>query len=64
MGGCDHPDCVIPLCRRCHRGFDDGALDLGERLGQHYRRELDHALIHVSAGTLRRRVAGGAVRAA
>lgn len=22
QGGCDHPDCVLPLCRECHRGLD------------------------------------------
>lgn len=22
QGGCDHPDCVIALCRICHRGLD------------------------------------------
>jgi hypothetical protein len=28
MGGCDHVDCVVPLCRSCHRAFDQGELDL------------------------------------
>lgn len=23
-GGCDHPDCVIPLCRMHHRQYDQG----------------------------------------
>lgn len=27
-GGCDHPLCVVPLCRACHRLFDDHALDI------------------------------------
>lgn len=27
-GGCTHPDCVVPLCRVCHREFDEGRLDL------------------------------------
>ncbi|HEX5591975.1 MAG TPA: hypothetical protein VFX35_01360 [Solirubrobacterales bacterium] len=37
-GGCDSPDCVLPLCRfvptgeGCHRLFDEGRLDLTERL--------------------------------
>lgn len=31
-GGCDSPDCVIPLCRGCHRAFDNGELNLLERL--------------------------------
>jgi hypothetical protein len=30
-GGCLHPDCVIPLCRTCHRAFDQGELDLLSR---------------------------------
>jgi hypothetical protein len=28
MGGCDDADCVVPLCRQCHRLFDDHKLDL------------------------------------
>lgn len=28
QGGCDHPDCVVPLCRACHRAFDEGHVDL------------------------------------
>ena len=27
-GGCDHPDCVVPLCWTHHRAFDTGRLDL------------------------------------
>jgi hypothetical protein len=27
-GGCDHPDCVIPLTRAEHGAFDDGRLDI------------------------------------
>lgn len=45
-GGCDHPDCVVPLCRRCHRAFDDGRLDLLPYLEPHHRAELGHALQH------------------
>jgi len=22
-GGCDHPDCVVPLCRECHDRYDE-----------------------------------------
>lgn len=32
MGGCDDAQCVIPLCRACHRAFDEGKLDLLPRL--------------------------------
>jgi hypothetical protein len=28
MGGCDHPDCVVPLTRAEHRAFDRGEIDL------------------------------------
>src|SRR5262245_34760278 len=27
-GGCDHPDCVVPLTREEHAAFDEGRLDL------------------------------------
>lgn len=27
-GGCDHPDCVVPLTRTEHNAFDAGRLDL------------------------------------
>ena len=48
QGGCDHPDCVVPLCRfPCHRAFDDGRLDLLPHLEPRYRVELAHALSHL-----------------
>jgi hypothetical protein len=28
LGGCDDPLCVVPACRRCHRAYDRGELDL------------------------------------
>ena len=28
LGGCDHPDCAVPLCRVHHRLYDRGQLDL------------------------------------
>ena len=47
-GGCEHPDCVVALCRfRCHRAFDDGRLDLLPYLEPCYRPELAHALGHL-----------------
>jgi hypothetical protein len=33
LGGCAHPDCVVPLCRTHHRLYDHGALRLGLYLG-------------------------------
>ena len=55
-GGCDHPDCVVPLCRRCHRAFDDGRLDLLPYLEPHRRAELAHALQHLGLIELLERV--------
>lgn len=28
LGGCQEVDCVVPLCRPCHRSYDEGGLDL------------------------------------
>ena len=28
LGGCDHPDCVVPLCWMHHRAYDTGRLEL------------------------------------
>lgn len=29
LGGCDQPDCTVPLCRAvCHPAYDEGRLDL------------------------------------
>jgi hypothetical protein len=46
-GGCSESDCVIALCRLCHRAFDDGRLDLLPYLaGQGFRAELAHMQSH------------------
>jgi hypothetical protein len=58
LGGCDHPDCVVPLDRRCHRAYDRGELDLLPYLEPGYRVELAHALEHLSLVALLRRVTG------
>jgi hypothetical protein len=58
LGGCDDPDCVVPLDRRCHRGYDRGELDLLPYLEPHYRAELAHALRHVGLIALLGRVSG------
>lgn len=52
LGGCDHEDCTVGLCRDatgqgCHRAYDEGELDLVSRLEPHYRREVAHAVTHV-----------------
>ena len=48
LGGCQAPECVIPLCRTHHRLFDSGQLALALYLGPEHERELAHALKHVS----------------
>lgn len=55
-GGCDEPDCVVALCRRCHRDFDQGRLDLLPHLKSQSRRELVHALTHLSLVSLLQRL--------
>ncbi len=57
-GGCDSPDCVIPLCRTHHRLYDDGQLRLDVHVGRGCRRERAHALTHVSAARSRRAMRG------
>jgi hypothetical protein len=47
LGGCDHPDCVVPLCRSCHRAYDRGELDLLPYLEPGFRAELAHGLLHL-----------------
>jgi hypothetical protein len=56
MGGCEHPDCVVPLCRTHHRRYDRGELDLLGALEPRFRRELAHGLLHVGLLGLLRRV--------
>jgi hypothetical protein len=58
LGGCDSPDCVIPLCRTHHRLYDDGQLRLDVHVGRGCRRERAHALTHVSAARSRRAMRG------
>jgi hypothetical protein len=46
QGGCDHPDCVIPLTRAEHRAFDLGELDiLPYLIAQNCWVELAHAVL-------------------
>jgi heterodisulfide reductase subunit B len=58
LGGCDEPECVVALCRRCHRAYDRGQLDLLAQLEPDYRAELAHALAHLSLLSLLRLVTG------
>lgn len=58
-GGCDHPDCVIPLCRRCHRMFDEGNLDLEGVLAlPAFRVERGHMAKHLSFALCLKRLRG------
>lgn len=43
-GGCDAPECVIPLCREHHRQYDEGWLDVLPLLSKV---EQAHAVGHV-----------------
>ena len=59
QGGCDHPDCVVPLCRNCHRAFDNGAIDLEPILAlREYRAEASHMASHNSLRACLRRLNG------
>lgn len=47
LGGCDSPDCIVPLCRTCHRRLDDpsDSFDLLPQLvDRGYHREIAHAI--------------------
>ena len=46
-GGCDDADCVVALCRRCHRSFDRGELDLLPHLEPAPARARPRARAHV-----------------
>ena len=47
LGGCDHPDCVVPLCWMHHRAYDTGRLELLAHLEPGWRAEVAHAVIHL-----------------
>lgn len=57
-GGCDDPLCVVPGCRRCHRAFDRGELDLLGDLVKRYKPEIAHALMHADPVSLLARLTG------
>jgi hypothetical protein len=58
LGGCDEPDCVVPLDRPCHRAYDRGELDLLPHLSRTIAPELAHAVLHVGLLRLVRRLSG------
>jgi hypothetical protein len=58
LGGCDEPDCVVPLDRRCHRAYDRGQLDLLPHVEPRYRAGLAHGLLHLGLLGLLGRISG------
>jgi hypothetical protein len=54
LGGCDDPDCVVPLCWMHHRAYDTGRLELLPYLEPRWRGEVAHAVLHLGLiGALR-----------
>ena len=58
LGGCGDALCVTALCRRCHRAYDRGALDLLPYLEPGWRAQLAHAVGHVGLIGAVRRITG------
>jgi hypothetical protein len=59
MGGCDQPDCVVPLCWMHHRAYDTGTLELLPHLEPCWRGEVAHAVMHLGLIGAVRRLAPG-----
>ena len=59
LGGCDHPDCVVPLCWLHHRTYDTGRLELLPYLEPAWRDEVAHAVVHLGLIGAVRRLAPG-----
>jgi len=58
LGGCGEPLCVVPACRRCHRAYDEGRLDLLPYLEPAWRAQLAHAVGHIGLIGALRRISG------
>jgi hypothetical protein len=58
LGGCGDRLCVVPLCRRHHRAYDRGELDLLPYLEPAWRAQLAHAVGHVGLIGAVRRISG------
>jgi hypothetical protein len=58
LGGCGDPLCTVPGCRRCHRAYDSGELDLLPYLEPGSRAQLAHAVGHVGLIATLRRISG------
>jgi hypothetical protein len=59
LGGCDHPECVVPLCWLHHRAYDTGRLELLPHLEPQWRAEVAHAVSHLGLIGAARRLAPG-----
>jgi hypothetical protein len=59
LGGCGDPLCIVPGCRRCHRAYDTGQLDLLPYLEPGWRAQVAHAVGHVGLVGALRRISGG-----
>jgi hypothetical protein len=64
LGGCAHPDCVVPMCWAHHRAYDTGRLDLLPYLEPRWRTEIAHAVAHLGLIGAYRRLTGGRLPAA
>jgi len=58
MGGCDDPVCVVALCRRCHRRYDEEAFDLLPYLTT---KQQQHAVSHIGLSRALARITGGKI---
>ncbi len=58
MGGCGDALCVVPACRRCHRAYDRGELDLLPYMEPAWRAHVAHAVGHVGLIGALRRISG------
>ena len=58
-GGCDHPDCVVPMCWTHRRAYEAGRLDVLPHLEPRWRREIAHAVSHLGLISVYRRLTGG-----
>ena len=58
LGGCGDALCVVPLCRSCHRDYDQGRLDLLPHLESAWRAQVAHAVGHVGLIGALRRISG------
>ncbi len=56
LGGCGYALCVTALCRRWHRAYDRGELDLLPYLEPGWREQVAHAVGHVGLIAALRRI--------